>query len=145
MKLSPKDNLPVEDMNKEIRESMQQAQALFYILQLHSDDRLVNDPDLTEKSSLNLEKYSSNTDNSKSNSQTDLRDANMTGLNMKSSALLSVDNNNNNLSNNSGGGISVGSGISKEEKLISIRSNTSLEHASIDIESYRKPNMQTAL
>lgn len=52
MKLSPKDNMPVvEDMGKEIRESVQQAQALFYILQLHSENKLIkgvdddNEPD----------------------------------------------------------------------------------------------------
>ena len=45
MKLSPKDNLHVDDMNREIRESMQQAQALFYILKLHAEQRLTNDPD----------------------------------------------------------------------------------------------------
>jgi hypothetical protein len=44
MKLSPKDNreIQVEDMSKEIRESMQQAQVLFYLLQLHAEDRLIN-------------------------------------------------------------------------------------------------------
>jgi hypothetical protein len=41
MKLSPKDNLKADDMAKEIKESIQQAQVLFYILKLHSDDRLV--------------------------------------------------------------------------------------------------------
>jgi hypothetical protein len=45
MKLSPKDNLHADDMNKEIRESMQQAQALFYILQLHAEQRLATDAD----------------------------------------------------------------------------------------------------
>lgn len=44
MKLSPpNETLQVEDMNKEIKESMQQAQVLFYILQLHSDDKLIGD------------------------------------------------------------------------------------------------------
>jgi len=47
MKLSPKDNLQVDDMSKEIKESMQQAQVLFYILQLHSDDKL--NADLLDK------------------------------------------------------------------------------------------------
>lgn len=43
MKLSPKDNLQPEDMNKEIKESMLQAQILFYILQLNSDGKLISD------------------------------------------------------------------------------------------------------
>ena len=45
MKLSPKDNreIHVDDMSKEIKESMQQAQVLFYLLQLHAEDRLLND------------------------------------------------------------------------------------------------------
>ena len=41
MKLSPKDNLQADDMAKEIKESMQQAQVLFYILKLHEEDRLI--------------------------------------------------------------------------------------------------------
>lgn len=43
MKLSPKDNLQAEDMNREIKESMLQAQILFYILQLHADGKLISD------------------------------------------------------------------------------------------------------
>ena len=43
MKLSPKDNLQMDDMAREIKESMQQAQVLFYILQMHAEDRLVVD------------------------------------------------------------------------------------------------------
>jgi hypothetical protein len=43
MKLSPKDNLQADDMAKEIKESMQQAQVLFYILKLHEEDRLIVD------------------------------------------------------------------------------------------------------
>ena len=55
MKLSPKDNreIHVEDMGKEIKESMQQAQVLFYILQLHEEDRLISDP-VNEKHQQNL-------------------------------------------------------------------------------------------
>ena len=46
MKLSPKDNLQADDMAKEIKESMQQAQVLFYVLKLHEEDRLIaNDPE----------------------------------------------------------------------------------------------------
>jgi hypothetical protein len=41
MKLSPKDNLQADDMAKEIKESMQQSQVLFYILKLHEEDRLI--------------------------------------------------------------------------------------------------------
>lgn len=41
MKLSPKDNLQADDMAKEIKESMQQAQVLFYVLKLHEEDRLI--------------------------------------------------------------------------------------------------------
>lgn len=51
MKLSPKDNLQVDDMAREIKESMQQAQALFYILKLHEESRLLVDPD--QKDQLN--------------------------------------------------------------------------------------------
>lgn len=49
MKLSPKDNLQVEDMSKEIKESMQQAQVLFYILQLHSEDKLITEANETSQ------------------------------------------------------------------------------------------------
>ena len=52
MKLSPKDNLQVDDMAKEIKESMQQAQVLFYILKLHEENRLIVDPE--QKEQLNL-------------------------------------------------------------------------------------------
>ena len=50
MKLSPKDNreIQVEDMSKEIKESMQQAQVLFYLLQLHAEDRLISVPEVIE-------------------------------------------------------------------------------------------------
>ena len=44
MKLSPKEGTSgLDDMNKEIRESMQQAQVLFYLLQLHAEDKLIPD------------------------------------------------------------------------------------------------------
>ncbi len=44
MKLSPKEGASgLDDMNKEIRESMQQAQVLFYLLQLHAEDKLIPD------------------------------------------------------------------------------------------------------
>lgn len=49
MKLSPKDNLQADDMAKEIKESMQQAQVLFYILKLHEEDRLIVDPEQKEQ------------------------------------------------------------------------------------------------
>ena len=49
MKLSPKDNLQVDDMAREIKESMQQAQALFYILKLHEENRLLVDADQNDK------------------------------------------------------------------------------------------------
>jgi hypothetical protein len=62
MKLSPKDNLQADDMSKEIKESMQQAQVLFYILQLHSDDKIIVDSDnLTDNlSKLHLSKDKNN-------------------------------------------------------------------------------------
>jgi frataxin-like iron-binding protein CyaY len=41
MKLSPKDKPEMDDMAREIRESMQQASALFYILKLHSNHKLL--------------------------------------------------------------------------------------------------------
>jgi len=49
MKLSPKDNLQFDDMAREIKESMQQAQALFYILKLHEENRLLVDADQNDK------------------------------------------------------------------------------------------------
>lgn len=52
MKLSPKDNLQMDDMAREIKESMQQAQVLFYILQMHSEDRLVVDASSASSSSI---------------------------------------------------------------------------------------------
>ncbi len=48
MKLSPKEQ-QIDDMAKEIKESMQQAQALFYILKLHEDNRLLVDPEQKEQ------------------------------------------------------------------------------------------------
>lgn len=55
MKLSPKDNLQAEDMNREIKESMLQAQILFYILQLNSDGKLIPDsPESFQKSDSNV-------------------------------------------------------------------------------------------
>lgn len=48
MKLSPKEQ-QIDDMAKEIKESMQQAQALFYILKLHEENRLIADPDQKEQ------------------------------------------------------------------------------------------------
>lgn len=65
MKLSPKDNLQAEDMNKEIKESMQQAQVLFYILQLHSEDKLINDINAAEIANSNAH----NNNNNKQNNQ----------------------------------------------------------------------------
>ena len=48
MKLSPKEQ-QIDDMAKEIKESMQQAQALFYILKLHEENRLLVDPEQKEQ------------------------------------------------------------------------------------------------
>lgn len=48
MKLSPKEQ-QIDDMAKEIKESMQQAQALFYIMKLHEENRLLVDPEQKEQ------------------------------------------------------------------------------------------------
>ena len=114
MKLSPKDNREVqlEDMNKEIKESMQQAQVLFYLLQLHAEDRLIADPEAADKND------SSPTAIETKKSDNDFNE-NMTKLNLKSntsntlpeesfkdsnphvtSSYLHTDKNNNNLNKN---------------------------------------------
>ena len=63
MKLSPKDNLQVDDMAREIKESMQQAQVLFYILQMHSEDRLVVDASMVQDQDQAQQQLSKLTDN----------------------------------------------------------------------------------
>ncbi|CAF0746642.1 unnamed protein product [Brachionus calyciflorus] len=84
MKLSPKDNLQVEDMNREINESMLQAQILFYILQLHSEGKLIQDvPETNQKTDNNV--------NLIDNQSID----NFKRLNMKQKA--QIDGNNNNI------------------------------------------------
>ena len=82
MKLSPNNTIQVDDMAKEIRESMQQAQVLFYILQLHSEGRLIVEQEQTLNDSSN---QSSQLSNSSKNSP---------NLSLNSPGL---DNNNNNL------------------------------------------------
>ncbi len=101
MKLSPKDNLQVEDMAKEIKESMQQAQVLFYILQLHSDDRLIPDKNSSENEQSSI--HSSNLNSvTKSAKHTDIRNINFDNPNtrpMKQSPFAElIDKNNNNSS-----------------------------------------------
>ena len=61
MKLSPKEQ-QIDDMAKEIKESMQQAQALFYILKLHEENRLIADPEQKEQ----LEKIAQTQQNNES-------------------------------------------------------------------------------
>jgi hypothetical protein len=107
MKLSPKDNLQVEDMAKEIKESMQQAQVLFYILQLHSDDRLIPDKNSSENEQSSINSSSNFSSNTKSAAKhTDIRNINFDNPNIKpikqsSSGELIDKNNNNNLTKNS--------------------------------------------
>ena len=99
MKLSPKDNreIQVEDMGKEIKESMQQAQVLFYLLQLHGEDRLVAEPNDPDK---NVASSSSPTDKKTDNDPTN---ETLTKLNLKSNSpdesrlAYVTDKNNNNV------------------------------------------------
>lgn len=88
MKLSPpkSDNMQMEDMNKEIKESMQQAQVLFYILQLHAQDKLVNDIELPGASASASD--STSPDQQRVNLATD------------NATDADIDNNNNNLAHN---------------------------------------------
>jgi hypothetical protein len=107
MKLSPKDNLQMDDMNREIRESMQQAQVLFYILQLHSEDKLIGDL-LNDNDNSSSQEKTDNEFSSKSNEN--LTAAGAAAVATTSRPLppaplpnkqLNIDNNNNNLSNQS--------------------------------------------
>lgn len=148
MKLSPKDNREIqyEDMGREIRESMQQAQVLFYLLQLHAEDRLITDvvvlattttTNSDQKSNLTLNLFNkiNKTDND------DLTD-HMTNVNLKSNqetalivkSLQSMAQNNN----------SLNSKISENtpNQVQSQRAPPSRQNSS---EKYAKLNMQTAL
>lgn len=98
MKLSPKDNLQVEDMNREINESMQQAQVLFYILQLHSEGRLINDPNETH----NTQRQTDNQAGVQESQQLleNIAKLNLTNKSTPPPLPSKTDNNNNNLQNN---------------------------------------------
>jgi hypothetical protein len=118
MKLSPKDNLHVDDMNREIRESMQQAQALFYILQLHAEQRLSNDPYDTYEET----RASRSTDNhTESVGESTRLDALLSQVSLTNSHVEDVDSNNNSVVRGTPSG-------SKERD-----------------EPCRRPHMQTAL
>jgi hypothetical protein len=126
MKLSPKDNLQVEDMTKEIKESMQQAQVLFYILQLHSDEKLIAD-----QFEINV-KY---TDNNINN----LISENLSKLH------VNKDKNNNNLS-----GISTNSTLSQSSHQSTITANnlgkiSSTLTPTLETNTIPKNNLHTAL
>jgi hypothetical protein len=123
IKLSPKDNLQVEDMNREIRESMQQAQVLFYILQLHSNDRLINDESNTNDTNTGLAKIE---ENEPINENTDNTNNSVSENEASPLRRLVVDSNNNSLS--------------ADSKRITTSANGQLSAVTL-----RKPSMQTAL
>jgi len=107
MKLSPKDNreIQVEDMSKEIKESMQQAQVLFYLLQLHAEDRLINYQEVIDNkntlASILNNSISENTNELKENmTRLGLYSNNSKPLNESSKGLAQqTDKNNNNFVN----------------------------------------------
>ncbi len=65
MKLSPKDKTEADNMAREISESTQQASVLFYIMKLHSQEKLIQ----YNKQQSNLESSEQKTTNSTISSQ----------------------------------------------------------------------------
>ena len=126
MKLSPKEQ-QIDDMAKEIKESMQQAQALFYILKLHEENRLIADPEQKEQ----LEKIAQTQQNNES--PTKKSSANIADSQTADQNILKLDINKmpNTYSNNN----------------LNINNNMRKRYEKLTLKEERSPraNMQTAL
>ena len=152
MKLSPKDNLQTDDMAKEIKESMAQAQVLFYILQMHAEDRLVTTAASTENQNEDEEQQQQQqqqqqvannklTDNSQQQLESPFSKLtiknifnNVTGSQQQQQPPARLDNNNNNLNKNS----------SQMSSTLSSSASAAAASSGQD-DRYTKSNMQTAL